>query len=128
MWIGTATGLYLLNKNTSQYKYIEIPGESTYINTLYQAPNGLLYVGTSGSGLIIYNPDKNTFKQFHTDNCALLTNSIFTILPEVNGNIIMSTENGIICFSSKDKLSITGLKSKGLLSANFKASAGVLLK
>ena len=45
MWIGTATGLYLLNKNTSQYKYIEIPGESTYINTLYQAPNGLLYVG-----------------------------------------------------------------------------------
>ena len=52
MWIGTATGLYLLNKNTSQYKYIEIPGESTYINTLYQAPNGLLYVGTSGSGLI----------------------------------------------------------------------------
>lgn len=49
MWIGTATGLYLLNKNTSQYKYIEIPGESTYINTLYQAPNGLLYVGTSGS-------------------------------------------------------------------------------
>lgn len=58
MWIGTATGLYLLNKNTSQYKYIEIPGESTYINTLYQAPNGLLYVGTSGSGLIIYNPGK----------------------------------------------------------------------
>ena len=68
MWIGTATGLYLLNKNTSQYKYIEIPGESTYINTLYQAPNGLLYVGTSGSGLIIYNPGKNTFKQhlYHT--------------------------------------------------------------
>ena len=128
MWIGTATGLYLLNKNTSQYKYIEIPGESTYINTLYQAPNGLLYVGTSGSGLIIYNPGKNTFKQFHTDNCALLTNSIFTILPEVNGNIIMSTENGITCFSSKDKLFYNWTKEQGLMSANFNASAGVLLK
>lgn len=128
MWIGTATGLYLLNKNTSQYKYIEIPGESTYINTLYQAPNGLLYVGTSGSGLIIYNPDKNTFKQFHTDNCALLTNSIFTILPEVNGNIIMSTENGITCFSSKDKLFYNWTKEQGLMSANFNASAGILLK
>lgn len=120
--------LYLLNKNTSQYKYIEIPGESTYINTLYQAPNGLLYVGTSGSGLIIYNPGKNTFKQFHTDNCALLTNSIFTILPEVNGNIIMSTENGITCFSSKDKLFYNWTKEQGLMSANFNASAGVLLK
>ncbi len=128
MWIGTATGLYLLNKNTSQYKYIEIPGESTYINTLYQASNGLLYIGTNGSGVIIYNPDKNTFQQFHTGNCALLTNSIFTILPEADGNIIMSTENGITCFSTKDKLFYNWTKEQGLMSANFNASAGVLLK
>ena len=128
MWIGTATGLYLLNKNTSQYKYIEIPGESTYINTLYQASNGLLYIGTNGSGVIIYNPNKNTFQQFHTGNCALLTNSIFTILPEADGNIIMSTENGITCFSTKDKLFYNWTKEQGLMSANFNASAGVLLK
>ena len=128
MWIGTATGLYLLDKNTSQYKYIEIPGESTYINTLYQASNGLLYIGTNGSGVIIYNPDKNTFQQFHTGNCALLTNSIFTILPEADGNIIMSTENGITCFSTKDKLFYNWTKEQGLMSANFNASAGVLLK
>lgn len=128
MWIGTATGLYLLNKNTSQYKYIEIPGESTYINTLYQASNGLLYIGTNGSGVIIYNPDKNTSQQFHTGNCALLTNSIFTILPEADGNIIMSTENGITCFSTKDKVFYNWTKEQGLMSANFNASAGVLLK
>lgn len=48
MWIGTAAGLYLLNRNTGEYQYIEMEIGITYINTLYQADNGLLYIGTNG--------------------------------------------------------------------------------
>ena len=44
MWIGTAIGLYLLNRNTGEYQYIEMEVGITYINTLYQADNGLLYI------------------------------------------------------------------------------------
>ena len=41
MWIGTAAGLYLLNRNTGEYQYIEMEIGITYINTLYQADNGM---------------------------------------------------------------------------------------
>ena len=59
MWIGTANGLYLLEKATDKYQYIPMPVESSYIYSLYQAPNGLLYIGTNNSGLLIYDPEKN---------------------------------------------------------------------
>ena len=60
MWIGTAAGLYLLNRNTGEYQYIEMEIGITYINTLYQADNGLLYIGTNGMGVFIYNPQDKT--------------------------------------------------------------------
>ena len=56
IWIGTANGLYLLEKATGKYRYITMPVESSYIYSLYQDPNGLLYIGTNNSGLLIYDP------------------------------------------------------------------------
>ena len=44
IWIGTANGLYPLEKATGKYRYITMPVESSYIYSLYQAPNGLLYI------------------------------------------------------------------------------------
>ena len=52
MWVGTATGLFLLDRNSGEYQYILMPVESTYINTLYQANDGSLYIGTNGSGVL----------------------------------------------------------------------------
>ena len=104
MWIGTAAGLYLLNRNTGEYQYIEMEIGITYINTLYQADNGLLYIGTNGMGVFIYNPQDKTFEHYFSDNSALVSNRIFTILPEVDGRIMMSTENGITCFHTKEKI------------------------
>ncbi len=113
MWIGTAAGLYLLNRNTGEYQYIEMEIGITYINTLYQADNGLLYIGTNGMGVFIYNPQDKTFEHYFSDNSALVSNRIFTILPEVDGRIMMSTENGITCFHTKKKrYFVIGLEEK----------------
>ena len=61
MWIGTAMGLYLLNRDSGKYEYIKLEAGSTYINTLYQADNGLLYVGTNGAGVFIYDAQNKKF-------------------------------------------------------------------
>lgn len=79
MWIGTATGLYLLDKETGKYQCISMPIESFYINALYQTPDSLLYIGTSNSGLLIYNHQRKSFEHFHKDNCPLISNNIYTI-------------------------------------------------
>lgn len=128
MWIGTSTGLYLMNRISGKYQFIKMPVESKYINTLYQADDGLLYIGTNRSGLLIYDISKNTFEQYSTSNSILVSNGIFTILPEVNGKIMMSTENGITCFFTKDKTLHNWTREQGLMSACFNAGAGVLRK
>ena len=98
MWIGTSTGLYLLDRESGRFQYIALQEEATYINTLYQAEDLSLYIGTNGSGVVVYNAKDSTFKHYHKDNCALISNNIYTILPESDGHILMSTENGISCF------------------------------
>lgn len=127
MWIGTAVGLYLLDRNSGKFQHIEAMG-SPYINSLYQADNGLLYIGTNGTGVFVYNIQNQTFEHYYTDNSALVSNRIFTILPEVDGRIMMSTENGITCFFTKEKAFHNWTRGEGLLPAYFNASSGTLRK
>ena len=58
MWIGTSTGLYLLEKATGKYTYIQMPVESYYIYSLCQASDGMLYIGTNNAGLLVYDTTK----------------------------------------------------------------------
>lgn len=128
IWVGTATGLFLLNRNSGEYQYILMPVESTYINTLYQANDGLLYIGTNGSGVLIYDPRNRSFEHYYADNSALVSNSIYTILPEMNGHIMMSTENGITSFSIEKRSFHNWSREQGMMSACFNATSGVLRK
>jgi len=128
MWIGTATGLYLLDRNTGNYQYIVLPVEANYINALYQSASGLLYIGTNGAGVLVYNFHDKTFEHYYTDNCALVSNNIYTILPEMDGSIIMSTEDGITSFQIKNKTFHNRTSEQGLLSACFNPSSGTLCR
>ena len=74
MWIGTRMGLYLLDKESGIYRYIDLPVESPYICALYQREDGILYIGTRGAGLLVYDINKKKFiHQYRTDNCALIS-------------------------------------------------------
>ena len=129
MWIGTSAGLYLLGqKSRVDSKYVALQEETTYINTLYQAEDLSLYIGTNGSGVVVYNAKDSTFKHYHKDNCALISNNIYTILPESDGHILMSTENGISCFHPTEKTFHNWTKEQGLMSSCFSASSGTLRK
>lgn len=128
MWIGTATGLYLLEKETGKYKYIQMPVESYYIYSLYQTPDGLLYIGTNNAGLLIYDAAKNTFKHYHKDNCALISNNIYTILSDGQQDIFLSTEHGLSSFNPVEETFHNWTKEQGLQTDHFNATSGTLRK
>ena len=128
MWIGTANGLYLLEKTTGKCQYIPMPVESVYIYSLYQSPNGLLYIGTNNSGLLIYNPQTKKFNHFHQDNCALISNNIYAIISDGKQNVFLSTERGLCSFNFTEKSFHNWTKEQGLQSDHFNAASGTLRK
>lgn len=125
MWIGTATGLYLLDKESGGFERIKLPVESTYIYSLYQE-DGNLYIGTSGSGLLIYDPKVKLFTHYHTENCALISNNIYTILSDHHGEIFISTENGLSSFVPKLRTFHNWTREQGLMTIHFNAESGTL--
>lgn len=128
MWIGSATGLYLLEKESGKSEHISLPVESTYIYTLYQAKNGSLYIGTSGSGLLIYDPGKKLFTHYNTENSSLISDNIYTILSDKDESVIISTENGLANFQPKQKSFQNWTEEMGLRTTHFNASSGILRK
>ncbi len=128
MWIGTSTGLYLLNKRTGNYQYITMPIESSYINALYQNEEGLLYIGTCNSGLLVYNHKDKSFEHFHKNNCALISNNIYTILPNENKSLLLSTENSLASYYPDSKIFHNWTKDQGLSSDHFNPTSGTFRK
>ena len=69
-----------------------------------------------------------SFEHYYADNSALVSNSIYTILPEMNGQIMMSTENGITSFSIEKRIIHNWSREQGMMSACFNATSGALRK
>ena len=124
MWIGTQMGLYQLDKKSGDYRYVDLPVESPYICALYQRDDSILYIGTRRSGLLVYNLYKEKFiHQYRTDNCALISNNIYTIIPRQDGNLLMGTEDGITIYSPKGHFFRNWTREQGLMSVNFNAGS-----
>ena len=124
MWIGTQMGLYQLDKKSGDYRYVDLPVESPYICALYQRNDSILYIGTRGSVLLVYNLYKEKFiHQYRTDNCALISNNIYTIIPRQDGNLLMGTEDGITIYSPKGHFFRNWTREQGLMSVNFNAGS-----
>ena len=124
MWIGTRMGLYLLDKESGVYRYIDLPIESPYICALYQREDGILYIGTRGAGLLVYDINNNKFiHQYRTDNCALISDNIYTILPRQDESLLMGTETGITIYSPQKHSFRNWTREQGLMSVNFNAGS-----
>lgn len=120
MWIGTRMGLYRLDKKSGDYQYVNLPVESPYICSLYQRDGNVLYIGTRGAGLLVYDIGKKKFiHQYRTDNCALISDNIYTILPRQDGSLLMGTENGITIYSPSKHTFRNWTREQGLMSVNF---------
>ncbi|MBE6287673.1 MAG: response regulator [Mediterranea massiliensis] len=128
LWIGTANGLYLLEKESGQYTNIHLPIESNYVYCLFQLPNGMLYIGTNNSGLLQYDPEKKKFEHYHKDNTALLSNNIYHILHDGGDRLVLSMENGLCNFNIPEGKFVNWTKEHGLMSDHFNASSGTLRK
>lgn len=95
IWAGTTEGLYILNKENGKMSAVKLPAKRPYISTICRDKYGSIYIGTCGNGLFAYHPKRKTAIIYRPKNTwpAL---DIYAIIPYKNGDLLLSTEEGII--------------------------------
>ncbi|WP_394750677.1 hybrid sensor histidine kinase/response regulator transcription factor [Spongiimicrobium salis] len=105
IWLGTTSGLFKVRressgaftvvslKNRMSEKLKEHP--STHlIQSVYEAKDGKIWVGTDGGGLVIYDSEEDNFKALNNVP-GLSLKSISAIVEDKNGTFWISGKSGI---------------------------------
>ncbi len=101
-WVGTADGLQLFDRETQHFTPVPIAvnensPQNYSIRVIKEYKPGSLLLGTSDNGLILFNSQLNTFRQYQhtiTDASSLSSNLIRSILVSRYGTIWTGSVNG----------------------------------
>eukprot|EP00388_Colpodella_angusta_P009129 GDKJ01024480.1.p1 GENE.GDKJ01024480.1~~GDKJ01024480.1.p1 ORF type:complete len:1385 (+),score=239.10 GDKJ01024480.1:3813-7967(+) len=102
-WVGTESGVQLFEVSTRTFREIEVLKNLPFslkgyaVNCINEDKQGNLLIGTNGNGLIIYNHQLNTIKQYsHQETVAksLGNNLVKAILVDNKKNIWVGCING----------------------------------
>ncbi|MBI9107312.1 MAG: response regulator [Spirochaetales bacterium] len=108
LWIGTNNGLSIYLPETDNFKRIYNPSsprqqaDNIFVR-LSEDNNGEIWIGTYNSGLIIYSPETETFRQYRHisgDPSSLSDNLIRDIMQDSLGRIWIATNHGLNLFNS----------------------------
>lgn len=94
IWLGTNSGLYVLNIRSGEKDTIRLSVSEPHIRTLLQTKDGVLYIGTERNGLLSYDPERK-MTQLYGDGQL---QNIEAILSGDNHYLLVSTDQAIFRF------------------------------
>lgn len=125
-------GIYLLDSEngTLQIKPYQFNDEilkasRDLITSIYQETKNVLWLGTSGSGLIRLNLKSGAVRRF-TRKQGLPNNFVYGILPDKSGNLWLSTNQGLCKFNLVNEICTNYTEASGLMSNEFNTGAYML--
>ncbi|MBC7830342.1 MAG: response regulator [Chitinophagaceae bacterium] len=103
-WVGTEKGLNLFNRQSGNFRPISIstpPGNeaNNVIRVIKEDAKGNLLLGTEENGLIVFDPEANSFKQYRHEEknaASLASNLVRSILVDRKGNVWIGSVNGCL--------------------------------
>ncbi len=105
LWMGTTNGINILNIDKETFRYYNYdPKDSTSLSQpnvmdFYEDSIGFVWIATYGGGLNRFDPKTEKFLRITEENSDLPNNGVYGILPDENGNLWISTNNGITKFN-----------------------------
>ncbi len=100
-WLGTTTGLVLLNTDTKQFRFIGNGGYYAYvIEMVYDPKNKKVFISTENGKLFTYNETENKYSEVFAEEAQYPSTSFF--YPGQN-EIWMSSEKGLIKINNDRK-------------------------
>jgi signal transduction histidine kinase/ligand-binding sensor domain-containing protein/DNA-binding response OmpR family regulator len=106
LWLVSAAGVIKVNPQTNIdifYNYKLKDSTSLFRNPANDVTidnNGIIWIGSEKNGLLFYDPLKNKFSNYHSEqiNNSIIDNSILSLGKDRSGNIIIGTFTGICIF------------------------------
>ena len=123
LWGGNYTTLFSFEKNSRKISKTVIGNP---IRCIHEDKDKNLWLGTQEGGLLLFDRKTNTFKRLTTDD-GLPSNTILRLLEDKEGNLWMSTYNGVCRFDKKQKTFRNFSVNDGLQSNQFSFNAGIKL-
>ena len=101
LWVGGEEGISVFQQEGIEIEKVPILPESsvtkTFTNCIYEAANGIIWVGTR-EGFYCFNEKEKKIKRYTTAN-GLPNNVVYGILEDTFGRLWVSTNRGISCFN-----------------------------
>ncbi|MFC5283030.1 hybrid sensor histidine kinase/response regulator transcription factor [Pedobacter alpinus] len=130
MWIGTSgSGIAVYNPVTGKTKMLSKgSGELSNDNviTINCAKDGMVYIGSIGGGLTVYDHRANKFTTYSEQN-GLANSIVYKILEDNSGKIWLSTNRGISSFDTETKKFRNYFYHNGVQRSPFVLGAGLKL-
>jgi signal transduction histidine kinase/ligand-binding sensor domain-containing protein/DNA-binding response OmpR family regulator len=133
VWVGSTTGLFKISTNDFvSFSVISFRDKMSQklknhksihtINTIYEAKNKEIWIGTDGAGLFSYNK-KTDVLQWYINYKGLYEKSIAAIVQANDGSLWLSGKKGITKIDLKNKSTINYSTDDGLLGNDFNDNA-----
>ena len=107
MWIGTSSGIFIVNikthENIAHYTTENSSLPENTIRSIVQDAKGRIWVGTFGQGLSIFTSDMQSVGHFNEYN-GFCSNSINHIFRDSKNRIWIATGDGLVCFTANGTL------------------------
>lgn len=124
LWIGGEEGLSVYTQEEGELEGKAIiahsPIAQTFTNCIYEASNGVFWIGTR-EGVYSFNEKEKQIKKYNTSN-GLPNNVVYGILEDSFGRLWLSTNQGIACLNPETEKFRSFTESDGLQSNQFTTS------
>ena len=125
LWGGNLTQLVLIDRREKKHLFYNI-GQP--VRCIAEDSGNRFWVGTEGGGLILFDRSTNKILKRYTIAQGLANNAVLSILPDKNGQLWMSTFNGISRFDIAGETFKNYYQNDGLQSNQFNYNAGIRLR
>lgn len=123
LWGGNYTSLYSIDRQTRKHNVYEI---GYPVRSVLEDSKHRLWVGTQEGGLLLFDRKTGRYQRFSTTE-GLPGNTILRLLEDKNGDLWMSTYNGLSRFDVDGNLFMNFSVNDGLQSNQFSFNAGLKL-
>ncbi|WP_236582372.1 two-component regulator propeller domain-containing protein [Sphingobacterium spiritivorum] len=96
MLVGTDRGLYAFDKKNNSFKLL--PVKSAWIQGIHEDTDGILWINTYGSGVLIYNRTSGVVHELYSEQGkpnTLINNYVNGLFEDSKKNIWLCTEGGL---------------------------------